>query len=161
MSSTAALGISIADSCSQMFTIQITRRHIVAAVSLSILAALLVVGWIYRDSLHPGAAAQAAKLREVTIELDPFIVNLSGDSGRYLRASVTIALEGERNKQVLKNALSPVRDRLILLLSGKTAEKLLAAEGKTELRAEIVETVNDAIGDDIVNTVYFREFLIQ
>jgi flagellar basal body-associated protein FliL len=161
MRSTAALGISIADSGSQMFTIQITRRNIVAAISLSVVAALLVIGWVYRDSLHPSAAAQAAKLREVTVELDPFIVNLSGDAGRYLRASVTIALEGEVNKQLLKNALSPVRDRLILLLSGKTAEKLLASEGKTELRAEIVETVNNAIGDDIVSAVYFREFLIQ
>lgn len=144
-----------------MFTIQITKRHIVAAVSLSIVAALLGAGWVYRDSFHSGAAAQEARLREVTIELDPFVVNLSGDAGRYLRASVSVALEGERNKQIVKAALSPVRDRLILLLSGKTAEKLLAPEGKTELRAEIIETINDAIGDDLVSTVYFREFLIQ
>jgi len=144
-----------------MFTIQITKRHIVAAVSLSVLVALAGVGWVYRDSLHPGATAQAAKLREVTVELDTFVVNLSGDAGHYLRASVSVALEGERNKQILKNALSPVRDRLILLLSNKTAEKLLASDGKTELRAEIIEAINETIGDDLVSTVYFREFLIQ
>jgi len=145
-----------------MFTIQITKRHIVAAVSILILGGLAGGAWYYgKDLLHHGASAQELRLREVAVELDPFVVNLSGDTGRYLRASISIAVEGERNKQVLKSSLSPVRDRLILLLSGKTAEKLLAPEGKTELRGELVEAVNETVGDNLVSTVYFREFLIQ
>jgi flagellar FliL protein len=88
-------------------------------------------------------------------------VNLSGDAGRYLRASVTIALANERDKQLVKSAGSRVRDGILLLLSGKTADKLLAPEGKTELRDELVARINTAVGDDLASNVYFREFLIQ
>jgi flagellar FliL protein len=145
-----------------MVTIRITKGHVVATVTILIVAGLLGAGWFYvRDMLHPGAAAQEAKTREITLDLEPFVVNLSGDAGRYLRASVTIALASERDKQLVKSAGSRVRDGILLLLSGKTADKLLAPEGKTELRDELVERINTAVADDVVSTVYVREFLIQ
>jgi flagellar FliL protein len=145
-----------------MATIQITKRHVVASLSAVIVAGLLGAGWFYgRDLLHPGAAAYESKARDITLDLDAFVVNLSGDAGRYLRASVTIAFSTERDKQIVKSASSRVRDGILLLLSGKTAEKLLAPEGKTELRDEIVERINTAIGSDVASAVYFREFLIQ
>jgi flagellar basal body-associated protein FliL len=145
-----------------MVTIQITKRHVVTALSTVVVAGLLGTGWFYgRDILDPGAAAHESKPRDITLDLDAFVVNLSGDAGRYLRTSVTVAFGSERDKQIVKSASSRVRDGILLLLSGKTAEKLLAAEGKTELRDEIVERINTAVAGDVASTVYFREFLIQ
>src|SRR5690349_3669590 len=144
-----------------MVTIQITKRHIITWLSAVLVAGLLGAGWLYgRDILDPGAAAHEAKARDITLDLDAFVVNLSGDAGRYLRTSVTIAFASERDKQIVKSASSRVRDGILLLLSGKTAEKLLAAEGKTELRDEIVERINTAVAGDVASAVYFREFLI-
>jgi len=145
-----------------MATIQITKRHVVTSLSTVIVAGLLGAGWFYGpEIIHPGAVAHESKRRDITLDLDAFVVNLSGDAGRYLRASVTIAFESERDKQIVKSASSRVRDGILLLLSGKTAEKLLAPEGKTELRDEIVERINTSVAADVASTVYFREFLIQ
>ena len=145
-----------------MVTVQITKRHIVTSLSAVIVAGLLGAAWFYgTDLLHPGAAAHESKPCDITLDLDAFVVNLSGDAGRYLRASVTIAFDTERDKQIVKSSSSRVRDGILLLLSGKTAEKLLAPEGKTELRDEIVERINAAVAADVASTVYFREFLIQ
>ncbi|HTM08477.1 MAG TPA: flagellar basal body-associated FliL family protein [Verrucomicrobiae bacterium] len=145
-----------------MFTIQITKRVIIASILTFVIATLLGAGWFYgRELLHPGAVAQETSPRDITLELEPFVVNLSGDAGRYLRASISVGVDSERDKQMVKTAASRVRDSLILLLSGKTADRLLAPDGKTELRGEIVEGINAAVGGDVVNTIYFREFLIQ
>jgi flagellar basal body-associated protein FliL len=128
---------------------------------------LLGGGWFFAyDFFKPKAAAQQkekpAIKKELTLDMDPFVVNLAGQNpGRYLRASLSLVLREERDRPSVKQSNTRIRDGLIMLLSAKTAERLLASDGKSELRDEIVDQVNAAAGDELVQAVYFREFLIQ
>lgn len=56
-----------------------------------------------------------------------------------------------------------IRDVIIRILSSKTAQEMLTAEGKERLKDELVEGLNEAIGmeDPPVTSVFFTEFIIQ
>jgi flagellar FliL protein len=56
-----------------------------------------------------------------------------------------------------------MRDVIIRILSSKTSQEMLTAEGKERLKDELVEGLNEAIGmeDPPVTSVFFTEFIIQ
>jgi flagellar basal body-associated protein FliL len=146
-----------------LFRIKAVRRIFGLVLTLGLLGGVWVFAY---DFFKPKAAAQQkekpAVKKEPTLDMDSFVVNLGGQNpGRYLRASLSLVLRDERDRQGIKQSNTRIRDGLIMLLSAKTAERLLAADGKSELRDEIVDQVNDAAGDELVEAVYFREFLIQ
>ncbi len=150
-----------------MITFLFRSKAARAALGLCLTAGLLGGVWLFAyDFFKPKAAAEqrekpAAK-KETTVDLEPFVVNLAGQNpGRYLRASLSFVVRDERDRQSIKLATARIRDGLIMLLSSKSAERLLAAEGKSALRDEIVEQVNTSAGDRLAQAVYFREFLIQ
>lgn len=97
---------------------------------------------------------------EVTADLDTFVVNLAS-AGRYLRATLSLVLKHDKDKEHLKEFVSPIRHALIMFLSIQQAEELLKPEGKDELRGAIVEQINSVTGREMVENVYFKEFLIQ
>ncbi|MGH7769108.1 MAG: flagellar basal body-associated FliL family protein [Candidatus Binatia bacterium] len=142
---------------------KIIRSTLVTGVALG----LLVGAWFLAyEFFKPGAGAESKEKpvakKETTVEMEPFVVNLAGaQPGRYLRASLSLVLNNGHDKHNVKQASSRLRHELIMLFSGKTSESLLAAEGKSELREEIVERINAAAGEELVYEVYFREFLIQ
>jgi hypothetical protein len=57
--------------------------------------------------------------------------------------------------------LARVRDRLLTVLSSKTAEEITSYEGKEDLRAELARAVAPLFGEAKVLEIYFTEFLVQ
>jgi flagellar FliL protein len=146
-----------------MVTIKITKKVVLSALAAGLVLGLIGGAWFYtHEFFKPKAAAEEVKKKEVTMDMEPFVVNLANpNSGRYLRASLSLVLKDEQDRKGVRESASRIRDGLIMLLSSKTAEKLLEAEGKAALRGEIVDQVNAAAGEPLVDAVYFREFLIQ
>ncbi|HEY2990908.1 MAG TPA: flagellar basal body-associated FliL family protein [Candidatus Binatia bacterium] len=148
-----------------MMITQYKKAALVALVAALALVVIAGVWFLAYEFFNPRAVAeeeQKAGKKEVTVEMEPFIVNLAGHTpARYLRVSLSLALKDSNARQNLKGSNSRIRDGLIMLLTSKTAESLLAADGKSQLRTQIVEQINAAAGDDVVETAYFREFLIQ
>lgn len=124
-----------------------------------------------------------------TAKLEPFIVNLSENS-TFLK--VTLLLEydpallevaekaaggggghgsgggGEEGAEgglpgLMSQRLPMLNDAIIRVLSSKRAQEVLTPDGKEQLKQELIEAVNEAIGLDegpVVN-IYFTEFIIQ
>ncbi len=110
---------------------------------------------------NPGSV-RAEKRSDAMVDVEPFAVNLAGPGfSHYLRISFRLSLREEEDKERIKGAAAEIRDVLLLLLTSKTAEQLLSADGKTLLRKEIAERVNSAAGRPMVMAVYFKDFLIQ
>jgi flagellar FliL protein len=102
------------------------------------------------------------KKTENDSQLGPFIVNLADDGARrYLRATMQLGLRKESYKKYFEKVDPRVRDALLLTLSSRRTNELLSQEGKTKLREEIAEQLNSIIGKDVVEEVYFVDFLIQ
>jgi flagellar FliL protein len=99
------------------------------------------------------------------VPLAPFVLNLADrDSDRFLRATVHIVLDrpdvaAAASADGLVNAR--LHDRILTLLSSKTADEIGTFTGKEELRAEVGLAVQPLIEGARVLEVYFSEFLVQ
>lgn len=121
-------------------------------------------------------------------KLDPFIVNLA-QSGSFLKIALLIEydpalVEGQGGEGgggghgggggggggapaglpgVLGLREPMIRDSIIRVLSSKKGEEVLTVQGKDQLKEELVEAINEAVGleEHPVVAVYFTEFIVQ
>lgn len=76
----------------------------------------------------------------VFLPLDQFVVNLSaGESSQFLQIALTIRVADQTVADALKTHMPDVRNRILLLLSGKRAAEIATVEGKQKLAIEIAE----------------------
>ncbi|WP_297056961.1 flagellar basal body-associated FliL family protein [Thermosulfurimonas sp.] len=96
------------------------------------------------------------------LQLDPFVVNLSDPTGRrYLRVKIALELKDDQALSEANNRIPQINDAIIMVLSSKTVEEVLAPEGKSELRFEIMNKLNQLLGPGKVRGVYFTQFVVQ
>lgn len=120
----------------------------------------------------------------------PFIVNLA-DSGSYLKATIYLEYDLEKAKKmeldlsasaghgsggsgggdkgppklegILKIKEPLIRDVIIRVLSAKTVDEARATSQRDALKGELVEAINDAVGDGDgpVTNIIFYEYIVQ
>jgi flagellar protein FliL len=96
------------------------------------------------------------------LTLDTFIVNLLGDRGKkYLKVKVELELDSEQTTAEITLRLPQIRDSILTMLSSKTNEDINTLEGKFQLRAEIIATINQYLKTGKIKNVYFTDFIIQ
>ena len=107
-----------------------------------------------------GAKGEKGKAPSNEVSLPPFVVNLADPNARrYLKLVIDVEMTGQ--PELLEANKAKVRDALLLLLSSKTSQDLATLEGKILLRKEIVDRLNQALGQAKVARVYFTDFVIQ
>lgn len=98
------------------------------------------------------------------IELQPFIVNLA-DKGeaRYLRMTVSIGLGGEAGGKEKPDPLftTRVRNAMLAVLTTKTSDEILTAEGKAALRKELLRAARAAVEEPEIKAIYITDFIVQ
>ena len=117
-----------------------------------------------KSSRSSSANMFSRKLSEIGIlyPLDTFTVNLKSDAGRrYLKATLSLELEGEELSLELDAKTPVLRDRIIRILSSKTLEEISSKKGKSKVEAQIMDTLNSMISDGEIKGIYFTEFVIQ
>ncbi len=155
------------------------------AVVLGVVVATLGVGgvvyYLVRTGRLPGREGAAHRVEAAApaathaMVLDPLLVNLADARGSsYLRIAVTLrvadAAEGkdtkpkeERPKDGKENsdAVASVRDTMLTVLGQQTADRLLAVDGKEELKKELKSALAEHNADLKVMDVFFTDFLVQ
>jgi flagellar FliL protein len=100
-----------------------------------------------------------------TMELESFLVNLADkDSARFVKASFMLGFDQVGLGTELSEdpvALAATRDKIISILSTKTAEQILTPEGKESLRTEIRDEVNSIFNMKSIIEVYIMDMVVQ
>ncbi len=100
----------------------------------------------------------------VFVALDAFTVNLP-PTGQFLQTSLTLQVETPADAEQLKVYMPKIRSRLLLLLSGKTAEELSTVEGKNQLTQEVMTQLKEPLSAGAsplkVSNVFITSFVIQ
>jgi len=95
-------------------------------------------------------------------EIKELIVNLADeDEDRYLKIGIAVELENPKAAQEISSREAIIKDALISMLSSKQSAEISVAEGKEELRKELVEKLNTLLPTKGVKGVYFTDFVIQ
>ncbi|MGX9220765.1 flagellar basal body-associated protein FliL [Massilia varians] len=145
-------------------------------------AAVLVLGggggaaWYFMQGGDAAAAHESPKeskkknkkegVKLEYLPVEAFTVNLQPENGdQFLQVQFTLQVAGTEQVTLLKDNMAIVRNRVLLLLSGKRASEISTVEGKQQLAAEIQAIVQepfDKDGDEQdVTDVLFTSFIIQ
>jgi len=96
----------------------------------------------------------------VEMELDNVTVNLA-DPNRFLRVKIKLSVRGEEAKAKIEENKSEINDLMITAMSGKRFDDIRTAQGKYELKEELVHRINKAIGGTPVRKLFFTDFVSQ
>lgn len=111
---------------------------------------------------QPGQAATVEPPLGTIYALDTFIVNLADKGGnRYLRVTMDLELGIPELETEINKRLPQVRDSILMILPSKRFEDISSVAGKIALRDEIMETLNGFLSQGQINTIYFKEFVVQ
>lgn len=100
------------------------------------------------------------------MDLDVFTVNLQPEDGdHYLQVGLTIKILQTKVGDEIKKQMPEVRNRLLLLLSGKKPSEISTADGKQQLSTEITHEIKESLDsepmkEEIID-VLFTSFVIQ
>lgn len=92
------------------------------------------------------------------------MLNLADPEGKaYLRVGIDLGLKGppKNKEEVGGTPVALVRDTILGRLSLAQPDELLTAEGKTKLKASLLQALQQRAPELGVEEVYFTEFLIQ
>jgi flagellar FliL protein len=104
------------------------------------------------------------------LKMEAFTVNLQGESGdQFLRIELSARFEDAAESERAKQYMPSIRNKVLLLLSGKKASELAPKEGKEKLSQEILTEMNAILAHDdgkkggggLVKEVLFTEFVVQ
>ena len=96
------------------------------------------------------------------ISLDPFVLNLS-DRGRYLKVTIQFEVSDDSLQEAVTDKTPQLRDTIITLVSSKSLSSISSAEGKFQLKDELLFRANQIMGmdKDVIKNLYFSEFVMQ
>ncbi len=109
---------------------------------------------------HGGAAAAGGAA--TVFSLEPFIVNIyDGQELRYLKVKVEMEMANPGVKAELDGRLAAVRDAVLVVLTSKTLQDIQDAQGKNQLKEEILVSVSKILAQGKVVKIYFTDFVVQ
>lgn len=129
------------------------KKLIVLIVIIAVLAIGAAAAFILLSKRHSsgdeeeGSASKAAVTVPTFLPLDNLVVNLSDTGGdRFVQIGITLELADEKTASTVKQYLPSIRNGILMLVSQRTADELLAREGKEKLAADILEEVSAPLG---------------
>ena len=137
---------------------------IIIAVTCIVLGAGGFVGFKLLASKggEEGAIKEEVPVQTSIISLDPFVLNLS-DRGRYLKVTIQFEVSDETLQEAVTSKTPQLRDTIITLVSSKSLSSISSAEGKFQLKDELLFRANQIMGmdKDVIKNLYFSEFVMQ
>ena len=116
-----------------------------------------------------GRGTEVAKAAGPTTSALPYsysfqdiVVNLAGSNGtRYLKVSYTAFSASSDLQERMTRHRNELLDMNLRVLSSKTLGELEAPGARNLLRNELIENLNRVLGENIVEQVYFTDFVVQ
>jgi flagellar FliL protein len=131
---------------------------IVFALIGGVVAYTLLAGG--KKSTHEAAKEEKKESKTTLVAFDSFILNLA-DQGRFLKLTMQFELLDAASQPLLTEKIPQIRDTIITLMGSKSVESVSSAEGKLQLKDELLLRSNQAVGKDIFKNLYFTEFIVQ
>ena len=90
------------------------------------------------------------------------VVNLSGALGtRYLKTTFTLHSENADLKKIVDQNKKQLVDVAITILGSRTLAELDQPGSKNVVRSDLIANFNQAMKSNLVEQIYFSEFVIQ
>lgn len=143
-----------------------SNKLIVLGLALVLGIVLAGGGAVIYALMAPKATAEKKKEdpEPIFLPLDSFTVNLKGANERFAQVTVTVAIIDPKAVEPIKARMPILRDRVLRSIGKKSAEELLAADGKEKLAADILGAIKESLPEPLrksVKDVLFSGLIVQ
>jgi flagellar FliL protein len=117
-----------------------------------------------KTKISEAAAKSSPEGVRIIFPLESFIVNLMDNTGsgkKYLKVTIELEIGGEAEKKKLESYKTQMKDTILMLLSSRSFEEIKTVEGKLDLKQAVLFQINQMVGQNIVQRIYFTEFVVQ
>jgi flagellar protein FliL len=142
------------------------RSWLKPVIAVVVLGGLGAGGWFVAPRfLHrttaPVEVKPAPVVVKVTVPLGAVVVNLLGQTRRYVRVSLSLGVPTAKDVHEVEESKAQLLDLVIAVLASREAEALATEEGREKVKAELLERIHHELKLEHVARVYFTEFVIQ
>ncbi len=137
---------------------------IMAVFAIAVLGGAFFMVHSASAKAKPAADEKKKVEKGPVLTLDEFLVNLADPgSDHFLKVTVGLELDKAKGKtpESLKEEAPLIRDAVLTSLSSKTRDDIASIKGREKLKADIKKSVNEGLGEDDVQGVYFTNFVTQ
>jgi flagellar FliL protein len=148
-----------------------SNKNLFVMIAIGVLALLVAGAGAYYFLVYRASNSESAESKSVVqifVPLEVFTVNLrpeSGDSQQYLQAIMSLQVPSEKDAQALKDRMPEVRNRILFILSAKSASEVSSVDGKVNLTTEIINSIKKPfMGSETEQNItgaYFTSFIVQ
>ena len=101
------------------------------------------------DEGHAAAPKRDPKIPPTFLPLDSMVVNLADPGGnRFAQLGITLQLADAKTGDEMKVYMPSIRNGILILVSQRTAEQMLQADGKQALTQDILAEISNVMGYD-------------
>jgi len=109
-----------------------------------------------------GKGKEGGAKGEATYDFENVVVNLSGSMGtRFLKVNFTTFGSNPKLPDIMAERKKQLLDVAINVLSARTLADLESPGAKNVVRNELLANFNQALKSDLVEQIYFTDFVIQ
>ena len=94
--------------------------------------------------------------------LQPFLIPLTSGSqeDRFLKVTMALELSGGEVSLEIDDKLTKVREQILAVLISRTLSSFLDPQGKSQLRNDLIGSINRQLSTGRIRNLYFTEFVI-
>ncbi|MBU0768450.1 MAG: flagellar basal body-associated FliL family protein [Proteobacteria bacterium] len=148
---------------------QAPKKSKIKLIIIGVVVLLIGAGGFFGYSKYKkgkNEKTEANKTEKVSIicPINSFVVNLLDKQNvgkRYLKVTIQLEVGKEEDKLLIENHNPQLRDTILLLLSSQTLKEINTMEGKLELKQALLSRMKQILGDGVVRSIYFTEFVVQ
>lgn len=101
----------------------------------------------HKAEAHAAPAKRDPKVPPTFLPLDSMVVNLADPGGnRFAQLGITLQLPDAHTADEIKTYMPSIRNGILILISQRTAEQMLRADGKEALTQDIVAEISNVMG---------------
>ena len=109
-----------------------------------------------------GKEEKGGKEGAYTFDFQSIVVNLSGSMGtRYLKTSFTVYSANKDVKRIIEENKNQMLDTALGVLGSRSLADLEQPGAKNVVRNDLMANFNQALKSDLIEQIYFSEFVVQ
>lgn len=141
------------------------KKGVIAAVAVALVAGVAGGTFYWQTGANKAAAHSKAEQTPAApkvayVEVKELTLRLADTSmEHYIKITPVLAVRADKVDDVSQRE-PVIRDRLVTLVSARSSVELVTPQGETQLKHDILETLRNDFGDEIVG-VYFTGYLVE
>ncbi len=127
----------------------------------------MVIGYFkFMDPDRKEAKAGEKEQEEVqlsSMELGNMVVNLADPGGNhFLKLTITIEYpQDKKYEELIQEKKHHIIETVLLTLRQKSVDEIRPAGATTQLKHELITAINNRLNEQVVQNIYFTEYIVQ